>query len=138
MSSYAFRKTAPVIVIAALGLFGPAPGSAETATTRPFTMSKLQEVELGELAPGKWDMKATMLVVEPAGEIPAHTHKGPGLRYVLEGAITITWSDGRHETFKAGSTYFEGTGVNHPAGNISAKNEGAVPCRVLIVELVPK
>src|SRR6185369_14639707 len=34
--------------------------------------------------------------------------------------------------------YFEGRGENHPAGTISAKNTGKVPCRVVIVELVPR
>ncbi len=79
-----------------------------------------------------------MLVIEPGGEIPFHVHKGPGLRYVVEGAITITWKEGKSETFKAGSTYFEGAGANHPAGNISARNDGSTPCRVVIVELVPQ
>ncbi len=83
-------------------------------------------------------MKATMLVMEPGSEVPFHVHKGPGLRYVLEGAITINWKDGKTQTFKAGSTYFEGRGANHPAGTISARNDGQEPCRVLIVELVPQ
>jgi quercetin dioxygenase-like cupin family protein len=87
---------------------------------------------------GKWDMNATMLVLEPGGEIPFHVHKGPGLRYVLEGAITINSKEGKTQTFEAGSTYFEGPGENHPSGTISARNEGKGPCRVVIVELVPR
>lgn len=105
---------------------------------RPFTATALQQVALGELPPGKWSMKSTMLVIEPGGAIPFHVHKGPGLRYVLEGAITINWKEGKSQTFEAGSTYFEGPGENHPAGEISAKNNGRVPCRVVIVELVPQ
>ncbi len=106
--------------------------------SRPFAATVLQQVPLGELPPAKWNMKATMLVIEPGGEIPFHVHKGPGLRYVLDGAITINWKDGKTQTFEAGSTYFEGPGENHPAGNISARNNGTVPCRVVIVELVPQ
>ncbi|MBI4381372.1 MAG: cupin domain-containing protein [candidate division NC10 bacterium] len=106
--------------------------------SRPFVATVLQQEPLGELPPGKWNMKAAMLVIEPGGEIPFHVHKGPGLRYVLEGAITINWKDGKTQTFEAGSTYFEGPGENHPSGNISARNNGTVPCRVVIVELVPQ
>jgi quercetin dioxygenase-like cupin family protein len=79
-----------------------------------------------------------MVTIEPAGEIPAHVHKGPGLRYVVEGEITINWKDGKSETFKTGSTYFEGAGENHPAGNFSARNNGKQPSKVVVVELDPQ
>jgi quercetin dioxygenase-like cupin family protein len=138
MTIHDLRKTASILVIATLGLCGPALSSADTAAPGKISASTLQQVELGELPPGQWNMKATLLVIEPGGQIPTHSHRGPGLRYVLEGAITIGWKDGRNETFKAGSTYFEGAGANHPAGQFSARNDGTVPCRVVIVELVPK
>lgn len=83
-------------------------------------------------------MKGTLLTMQPGAEIPDHKHTGPGLRYVLEGAITIAWKDGSTQTFSAGSTYFEGPGSNHPSGNISARNGGNTLCRVWIVELVPE
>ena len=54
---------------------------------------------------GEHIMKMTLLEMEPGAAIPEHTHKGPGMRYVLEGAITIAWENGKTETFKAGSTY---------------------------------
>ena len=110
----------------------------QSPASRPFVGTTLQEEPLGALPPGKWTMKSTMLVIEPGGEVPFHVHKGPGLRYVLEGAITINWKEGKTQTFETGSTYFEGPGENHPAGTISAKNNGTGPCRVLIVELLPQ
>jgi len=119
--------------IAAVGL---GPSGAQTPVSK-VTSSVLRQVPLGELR-GKWDMKATMLVIEPGGQIPFHIHQGPGLRYVLEGAITINWKEGKTQTFKAGSTYFEGPGENHPAGTMSARNSGQGPCRVVIVELIPE
>jgi quercetin dioxygenase-like cupin family protein len=131
------HKLAAVSLVVAMAVFGSVPSMAEQPGTPKYTMDTLQEVPLGEL-PGKWDMKAVMLVIEPGGKIPFHVHKGPGLRYVLEGAITISWKEGKTQTFKAGSTYFEGQGANHPAGTISARNDGKVPCRVVIVELVPE
>ena len=119
-----------MLVVAGLG-----PSTAQTRVPK-VTASMLQEVPLGELR-GKW-VEAAMLVIEPGGQIPFHVHQGPGIRYVLEGAITINWKEGKTETFEAGSTYFEGPGENHPAGTMSARNSGQGPCRVVIVELVPQ
>ncbi|MFD2273927.1 cupin domain-containing protein [Undibacterium arcticum] len=122
-----------------MAILGSGPSMAQTpASPNKFIANTLQEVAVGELPPGKWNMKATMLVIEPGGEIPFHVHTGPGLRYVLEGAITINWKAGKTQTFEAGSTYFEGPGENHPAGTMSARNGGQGPCRVVIVELVPQ
>jgi quercetin dioxygenase-like cupin family protein len=123
-------------VIVAIAIFGSGPSVAQTPAPKKITANTLQQVSVGAL-PGKWDMKATMLIIEPGGEIPFHVHKGPGLRHVLEGAITINWKEGKTQTFEAGSTYFEGPGENHPAGTMSARNGGQGPCRVVIVELVP-
>lgn len=131
-------KVVSVAMTVTMGLLGTAPSTAQTSAPKSFSATTLQQVALGELPPGRWNMKATMVVIEPGGQIPFHVHKGPGLRYVLEGAITISWKDGKSETFKAGSTYFEGAGDNHPAGNFSARNDGAGPCRVVIVELLPQ
>jgi hypothetical protein len=41
-------------------------------------------------------------------QIPPHTHKGPGLRYVLDGAISVVWKDRGGQTFNAGSTISRG------------------------------
>lgn len=132
------RKLGVVSVVATIASLGAGPLMAQTPAPKKFAANTLQQVALGELPPGKWNMKATMLVIEPGGEIPFHVHKGPGLRYVLEGAITINWKEGKTQTFEAGSSYFEGRGENHPAGTISARNDGKLPCRVVIVELVPQ
>ena len=105
--------------------------------TKPFSGSVLEQVSLGEIPAGIYAMKGTVLEMQPGAEIPSHKHVGPGLRYVLEGAITIGWKDGRTQTFSAGSTYFEGPGDNHPPGTISARNLRDTVTRVWIVELVP-
>ena len=132
MLSTRIRMLGAICSIAVAGL---GPSKAQTPVPK-ITASMVQQVPLGELR-GKWDIKATMLVIEPGGQIPFHIHQGPGIRYVLEGAITINWKEGKTETFEAGSTYFEGPGENHPAGTMSARNDGQGPCRVVIVELVP-
>jgi quercetin dioxygenase-like cupin family protein len=98
----------------------------------------LEQVDLGNLPAGGRAMKMTLLELQPGAEIPRHTHKGPGLRYVIDGAISIAWKDREVQTFKAGSTYFEGAGENHPPTEMSAKNAAEGVTRVLIVELLPK
>ena len=50
-----------------------------------FKGTVLQQVDLGNLPAGERVMKLTMLELQPGAEIPPHTHKGPGLRYVVEG-----------------------------------------------------
>jgi len=119
-------------------ILGTGPSVSQTTAAKKFSMTTLQQVSLGELPRGKWNMKSTMVTIEPGGEIPVHVHKGPGLRYVVEGEITINWKDGKSETFKTGSTYFEGAGENHPAGNFSARNNGKQTSKVVVVELDPQ
>jgi len=103
-----------------------------------FKASVLEQVDLGEIPAGQRVMRLTMLELQPGAEIPPHTHKGPGLRYVVDGAITVAWKDRGAQTFKAGSTYFEGAGENHPPGQMSAKNAADGMTRVVIIELLPK
>ena len=138
-----FRSTArhslatlarPVVLIAALA-FGGLPAQAQQ---RPIQSTVLESVDLPGLPPGPQTFRMTMLEMQPGAKIPAHTHAGPGIRYVLEGAITIAWKDRGTQTFKAGSTYYEGAGSNHPPGEMSALNAAKGVTRVLIVELVPK
>lgn len=113
------------------------PQASTWAEEKKFTLNPLRQEALGAIPAGKYTLKATELVMEPGAEIPPHQHKGPGIRYVLEGAITISWKEGKTQTFEVGSTYFEGPGENHPAGIFSARNAGPGRCRVLIVELLP-
>ena len=114
------------------------PVMAQTPAPKGFVSNEIRKEMLGDLAAGKYVLRAVELVMEPGAEVPFHVHKGPGIRYVLEGAITINWKEGKTETYEAGSTYFEGPGENHPAGTISAKNNGKGRCRVIIVELIPQ
>ena len=53
----------------------------------------LEQVDLGHVPAGERITKLTLLELQPGAEIPPHTHKGPGLRYVVEGAISIAWKD---------------------------------------------
>jgi quercetin dioxygenase-like cupin family protein len=98
-----------------------APLSA-SAQEKKIKGTVLEQVDLGNLPVGGRSMRMTLLELQPGAEIPPHTHKGPGIRYVLEGAISIAWKGREAQTFKAGSTYFEGAGENHAPTQMSAKN----------------
>ena len=126
------RRGAALIAFLLLGSI-----PAATADDAKFKGTVLDEESLGSL-PGEYIMKMTLLEMEPGAAIPEHTHKGPGMRYVLEGAIAIAWKNGKTETFKAGSTYFEAPGSNHPIDQMSARNAVDGRTRVLIFEILPK
>jgi quercetin dioxygenase-like cupin family protein len=87
---------------------------------------------------GERSLRIFLLTMQPGAEIPDHQHAGPGLRYILDGEITIASKDGEEKTYKAGETYFEGPGANHPAGMMSAPNPTDQKTRALIIEALPK
>lgn len=130
----------PIALLAAFLFVGFLAGE-DTAVADEETKYKgtvLNQVDLGNLAAGEKVLKMTMVEMQPGAEIPAHTHKGPGLRYVLEGAVAIAWKERGMQTFEAGSTYFEDAGENHPPEEMSAKNVAEGMTRILIVELLPE
>src|SRR6188472_4144229 len=122
-----------ILAICLVGVF-----SFSEAQEARFKAAVLEQVDLGHVPAGDRVMKLTMLELQPGAEIPPHTHKGPGLSYVVEGAISVAWKNRETQTFKAGSTYFEGARENLPPGQMSAKNAADGMTRVVIVELVPK
>lgn len=130
------RVTLTVAFIIAAGLMAFHPDPAQ-AGEKKFGAEVLQEEDVGMLD-GERKMRIVMFTMQPGAEVPEHKHDGPGLRYVLDGAITIARKDGSEKTFGAGETYFEGPGANHPAGNMSARNPTDQVTRVLIVETLPK
>ena len=71
--------------------FGVGVFSFSKAQEARFKAAVLEQVDLGHVPAGDRVMKLTLLELQPGAEIPPHTHKGPGLRYVLDGAISIAW-----------------------------------------------
>ncbi|VFU16699.1 cupin domain-containing protein [Methylocella tundrae] len=126
------RRAAALVALLLLGSI-PAARSDDAK----FKGAVLDQQALGSLS-GEYAMKMTLLEMDPGAAIPEHTHKGPGMRYVLEGAIAIAWKNGKTEIFKAGSTYFEAPGSSHPMGQMSARNVADGKTRVLIFEILPK
>ncbi len=101
------------------------------------TPGALQDVALGDLNMKNPMMRARKFTMAPGHKSPDHKHDGPGIRYVLDGEITIYWKDGTKHTYGPGDTYFEGPGANHPPHDMSAANEGDKPVTVYIVDLHP-
>ncbi len=133
-----FRGALWVIVIAIQATLLVAWPTQLMAQEKPkFRGDALTQFDIGHVEAGRYQLKATLFSMEPGAEAPYHIHKGPGIRYVLEGAITIHWKDKGANTFGAGSTYTEGPGENHPPGVIAAKNLTSVTTKVLIIELLP-
>ena len=132
------RLSCPIMLTSILAICLVGVFSFSKAQEARFKAAVLEQVDLGHVPAGDRVMKLTLLELQPGAEIPPHTHKGPGLRYVLDGAISIAWKDRGTEVFKAGSTYFEGAGENHPPSQMSAKNAAEGVTRVVIVELLPK
>ncbi len=133
-----FRSILWVIAIAIQASLLFAGSSQLLAQDKPKVRGDaLTSFNIGPVEAGNYQLKATLFTMEPGAEAPYHIHKGPGIRYVLEGAITIQWKNKGANTYGAGSTYTEGPGENHPSGVIAAKNLTSVTTKVLIVELLP-
>jgi quercetin dioxygenase-like cupin family protein len=93
----------------------------------------LKKVDLGEVAAGKYVLRMTEYSMEPGAKIASHVHKGPGLRYVLEGSVAVEFNKGdKIETYQTGSAYYEPAGSHY-----GGYNAGPGRARVIIVELLP-
>jgi quercetin dioxygenase-like cupin family protein len=116
-------------------LFG---GSIAKAEDMPqFRNDIIMQVPLGKVESRNYALRATITTMQPFAKIPPHVHEFGGIRYVLEGAITVNWKDGGTQTFSQGSTYFEGPGQNHPPGVMAASNPTDKVTRILIIEWIP-
>lgn len=133
-----FRGSLWVLAIAIQAILLVAGSAQLMAQGKPKVRGDaLTSFDIGPVEAGNYQLKATLFTMEPGAEAPYHIHKGPGVRYVLEGAITIQWKNKGANTYGAGSTYTEGPGENHPPGVMAARNLTSVTTKVLIVELLP-
>ena len=113
-------------------------GFASSAEDVPqFRSDVIMQAPVGKAESRNYALRATITTMQPFAKIPPHVHEFGGIRYVLEGAITINWKDGGSQTFTQGSTYFEGPGQNHPPGVMAASNPTDKVTKILLVEWVP-
>ena len=125
----------PIIMVMA-ALFAAASPAPAGGDEKPFRNDVITQVEIGEVPAGRYALRATITTVQPHAKIPYHLHEHNGLRYMLEGALSISWKNGEFQTYSAGSTYFEGPGANHPEKGMAAANPLDTVTKVLIIELV--
>ena len=137
MNSGKFVTAVAVPLVALMLLASGQSTPPVTAQEKPFRNDMITQVEIGDMKPGKYAMKATIATIQTHAKIPFHLHKNNDLRYMLEGSLSISWKDGQFQTYSAGSTYFEGPGANHPEGVKAASNPADTVAKVLIVELIP-
>ena len=116
-------------------LFGGFASSEEDVPQ--FRSDVIMQAPVGKAESRNYALRASITTMQPFAKIPPHVHEFGGIRYVLEGAITINWKDGGSQTFTQGSTYFEGPGQNHPPGVMAASNPTDKVTKILLVEWVP-
>jgi quercetin dioxygenase-like cupin family protein len=74
------------------------------------------------------EVTAMTLSLPPGGKTDWMTHPVPGYVYVLEGALTVEFTDGSHITFKAGQGFMQARTKWH-----RGVNEGNTTMRFLAV-----
>jgi quercetin dioxygenase-like cupin family protein len=94
---------------------------------------KFEQVVSGYLTDvnGKYKLRAAEVTVDPGGFLGEHQHRGPGIRYVTAGEVTIAQA-GQATVYKAGDYFFEGGDVT-----TAVSNKGTVPTTFLLFELLP-
>jgi quercetin dioxygenase-like cupin family protein len=95
---------------------------------------KLDEIVYGHMTEinGRFKMRATEVTFAPGGFLGVYHHVGPGIRYVISGAVTFTEA-GQSTIYKAGEYFFETGNLAH-----TAENKTNEPLRILFVEILPK
>ena len=105
-------------------------GSGSSATIAPEELSTLLFEKVVDL-PSKKVNVAVFHVKLPVGFItPAHTHEGPGPRYLIEGTTEIVIGE-TTETYTAGEAFWE------PGDLMTDENVGDVPVELIAVRLLP-
>jgi quercetin dioxygenase-like cupin family protein len=78
----------------------------------------------------EWIARCDRIDFPPGGIAYTHTHPGPGIRYLLEGTLTIR-SEGRTSDYAAGDPWFEGG--PEPVHATAALDRASAFVRVLLL-----
>lgn len=129
-------RAAALAAIACVSLSAPA--LAQTAASAPApaaTTPTFKRLELVKqmFPPEKYMTWMYMVVVDPGGTVPRHTHPGIEMGYLLEGEATLSVDGQPDLAMKPESTYNVPPGVPH-----SAKNNGAKPAKLIATFVVEK
>jgi quercetin dioxygenase-like cupin family protein len=85
------------------------------------------EVEIGEA----WVARLDRVDFPPGGIAYRHVHPGPGIRYLLQGELTIDRGDAEPHTYSEGEAWFEG--ADDPVLATASDSEDTAFVRVLLL-----
>ena len=98
----------------------------------PHTVFKGSTTQTGQSieypTDGPAQITSILLEFEPGSDLGWHKHLAPTHIYVIEGTVTVEFSDGRQEGFEAGNGFLPVMNVWHDARNL-----GSGPARALVV-----
>lgn len=137
------RKTVIIMFVLALGIAIGALGNRVLAQPGASPIPpeskglhstiKSEQVVSGHLKDvnGKYKLRVGEVTFDPGGYIAEHQHRGPGIRLVAAGEVTVL-QEGKTTVYKAGDYYFESGDITN-----SASNKGTVPATLMQFELLP-
>ena len=102
-------------------------------TAAPAPTFKRLELVKQMFPPDKYMTWMYMVVVDPGGSVPRHTHPGIEMGVLIEGEATLSVEGQPDLAMKADSTYNVPPGVPH-----SAKNPGTKPAKLIATFVVEK
>lgn len=127
-------RAAAFAALALAGLTAPAFAQTTAPAAAPATPTfKRMELVKQMFPPEKYATWMYMVVVEPGGTVPRHTHPGIEMGYMLEGEATLAVEGQPDLNMKAESTYNVPPGVPH-----AAKNNGTKPAKLIATFVVEK
>jgi quercetin dioxygenase-like cupin family protein len=80
---------------------------------------------------GDWIARLDRVDFPPGSIAYRHVHPGPGIRYLLEGELTIDRADGEPHRYRAGDPWFEG--ADDPVLATASRSEETAFVRVLLL-----
>ncbi|HLW49099.1 MAG TPA: cupin domain-containing protein [bacterium] len=94
---------------------------------------KFEQVVSGHLKDvnGKYKLRVGEATYDPGGYIAEHQHRGPGIRVVTAGEVTLL-QEGKATVYKTGDYWMESGDITN-----SASNKGTVPVTIVQFELLP-
>ena len=124
---------AGAIMAAGLGASASADTPGVVARQGQRSVVKMEQTISGHLAElnGKYKLRVTEVIYDPAGYIGAHHHVGPGIRCVTAGELTYVQSD-KTSVYRPGDCFFESGNVSHTADNRTDQ-----PVKLLNFEVLP-
>ena len=116
-----------MLAIAAVSLIGTQPVFSAAAPT------VVRKVLMQQDVPNGAQLAVVSVEIPVGGREGRHTHSGPLIVYVQEGALTLDYEGKPTVTYKPGDTFFVESGKIH-----EGINNGTVPIKALASFVTPK